>query len=59
MASLALRLAGGRALLKPEPLERLYRDARCGAVMLPWSVETCLDRLGRSGLADDDGGPPA
>jgi alkylation response protein AidB-like acyl-CoA dehydrogenase len=59
MASLALRLAGGRALLKPEPLERLYRDARCGAVMLPWSVETCLERLGRSGLADDDTGAPA
>jgi alkylation response protein AidB-like acyl-CoA dehydrogenase len=57
MASLGLRLAGGRALLKPEPLERLYRDARCGAVMLPWSVEVCLERLGRSGLVPDEGAP--
>jgi alkylation response protein AidB-like acyl-CoA dehydrogenase len=54
MASLGLCLAGGRALLKPEPLERLYRDARCGAVMLPWSVEVCLERLGRSGLATEE-----
>jgi alkylation response protein AidB-like acyl-CoA dehydrogenase len=57
MASLALRVGGGRSLLKPEPLERLYRDARCGAVMLPWSVEVCLERLGGFGLVD--GGPPA
>ena len=51
MAATALRVAGGRALLKPEPLERLYRDARCGAVMLPWSVEACLERLGRFALS--------
>lgn len=57
MASLAMRVGGGRALLKPEPLERLYRDARCGATMLPWSVEVCLERLGRHGFADDDGVP--
>jgi alkylation response protein AidB-like acyl-CoA dehydrogenase len=57
MASLALRVGGGRALLKPEPLERLYRDARCGATMLPWSVEVCLERLGRAGLVEDSEGP--
>jgi alkylation response protein AidB-like acyl-CoA dehydrogenase len=57
MASLALRVCGGRALLKPEPLERLYRDARCGATMLPWSVEVCLDQLGGFGLVEE--GPPA
>jgi alkylation response protein AidB-like acyl-CoA dehydrogenase len=57
MASLALRVGGGRALLKPEPLERLYRDARCGATMLPWSVEVCLERLGRAGLVDDTEAP--
>jgi alkylation response protein AidB-like acyl-CoA dehydrogenase len=57
MASLALRVGGGRALLKPEPLERLYRDARCGATMLPWSVEVCLERLGRAGLVEDTGAP--
>jgi len=57
MASLALRVGGGRALLKPEPLERFYRDARCGATMLPWSVEVCLERLGRAGLVEDTGAP--
>ncbi len=57
IASLALRIGGGRSLLKPEPLERFYRDARCGAVMQPWSVEVCLERLGGFGLVD--GGPPA
>lgn len=50
IASLALRVCGGRSLLRPSRLERFYRDARCGATMLPWSVEVCLDRLGRAGL---------
>jgi alkylation response protein AidB-like acyl-CoA dehydrogenase len=59
VASTALRICGGRSLLKPQPLERLYRDARCGAVMLPWSVDACLERLGRSGLVDDSTEPPA
>ena len=60
LASLAVRVCGGRSLLRPQPLERLYRDARCGATMLPWSVEACLDRLGRAGLsADENGGPHA
>ena len=57
MASLALRVGGGRALLKPEPLERMYRDARCGATMLPWSVEVCLERLGRAGLVEGTEAP--
>ena len=50
IASLALRVCGGRSLLRPSRLEQFYRDARCGATMLPWSVEVCLDRLGRAGL---------
>lgn len=54
VASLAIRVCGGRSLLKPQALERIYRDARCGATMLPWSVETSLDRLGRAGLLDDE-----
>lgn len=53
VASMALRTCGGRSLLKTLPLERMYRDARCGATMLPWSVEVCLDRLGRFGLVED------
>ena len=53
VASLAVRVCGGRSLLRPSALERMYRDARCGATMLPWSVEVTLDRLGRAGLYDD------
>ncbi len=55
LASLAIRACGGRSLLRPLPLERLYRDARCGATMLPWSVEVCLERLGGYGLVEGDG----
>ncbi len=55
LASMAIRACGGRSVLRPQPLERLYRDARCGATMLPWSVEICLDRLGRYGLKRSDG----
>ena len=58
VASLAVRVCGGRSLLRPQPLERLYRDARCGATMLPWSVEACLERLGRAGLASTEAGEP-
>ena len=50
VAALAIRTCGGRSLLKDLPLERLYRDARCGSLMLPWTAELCLDRLGRECL---------
>jgi alkylation response protein AidB-like acyl-CoA dehydrogenase len=50
ICSLALRTCGGRGMLKSLPLERLYRDARCGSLMLPWTAELCLDRLGRECL---------
>jgi len=53
VAATAVRVCGGRSLLRPSALERMYRDARCGATMLPWSVEVTLDRLGRAGLYDD------
>ena len=49
-ASVALQVCGGRSMLRPSYLEQAYRDARCGAAMLPWSVEVCLERLGRTGL---------
>ncbi len=52
MASLALRTCGGRSLLRPGRLEQHYRDARCGATMLPWSTEELLLRLGRCDLYD-------
>src|SRR5438094_9869225 len=35
----AIRLCGGRGLLKRYPLERYARDARAGALMRPWTQE--------------------
>jgi alkylation response protein AidB-like acyl-CoA dehydrogenase len=52
LAALAVRTCGGQAMLKSLPLERLYRDSRCGALMLPWTAELCIDRLGRECLYD-------
>ncbi|HOM15439.1 MAG TPA: acyl-CoA dehydrogenase family protein [Rubrivivax sp.] len=50
VCALALRTCGGQAALKSLALERLFRDARCGSLMLPWTAELCLDRLGRECL---------
>ena len=50
LARLAIRTCGGQSMLKSLPLERLYRDSRCGSLMLPWTAELCLDRLGRECL---------
>ncbi len=50
LAQLAIRTCGGQSMLKTLPLERLYRDSRCGSLMLPWTAEICLDRIGRQGL---------
>ncbi len=47
---LAIRTCGGQSMLRNLPLERLYRDSRCGALMLPWTAELCLDRIGREAL---------
>ena len=47
---LAVRTCGGQSMLKTLPLERLYRDSRCGSLMLPWTAELCVDRLGRDAL---------
>jgi hypothetical protein len=46
---LAVRTCGGRSIMKSMPLERLYRDSRCGSLMLPWTAEICVERLGRDG----------
>ncbi len=48
VSSTAIRVCGGQAMLKHLPLERLYRDARLGSTMLPWSAEVCIERLGRA-----------
>ena len=50
IARLAIRTCGGQAMLKSLPLERIFRDSRCGALMLPWTAELCLDRIGREAL---------
>jgi alkylation response protein AidB-like acyl-CoA dehydrogenase len=59
LCRLAIRTCGGQAMLKSLPLERMYRDSRCGALMLPWTAELCMDRLGREALYEpgesDDG----
>jgi len=59
IAQLAVRTCGGQAMLRSLSLERLYRDSRCGALMLPWTAELCTDFLGRGvlyepGESDDD-----
>ena len=50
LCRLAIRTCGGHSMLKSLPLERLYRDSRCGALMLPWTAEICLERIGRESL---------
>ena len=50
LAQLAIRTCGGQSMLKTLPLERIYRDSRCGSLMLPWTAEICLDRIGREAL---------
>ncbi|MGZ4674825.1 MAG: acyl-CoA dehydrogenase family protein [Ilumatobacteraceae bacterium] len=52
VASTAIRVCGGQAMLKHLPLERMYRDARLGSLMLPWSAEVCMERLSRARLYD-------
>ena len=50
LAQLAIRTCGGQSMLKTLPIERIYRDSRCGSLMLPWTAEICLDRLGTGAL---------
>ncbi len=53
IAQLAIRTCGGQAMLERFPLARIYRDSRCGSLMLPWTAEICLDRLGRAALYEE------
>ena len=50
LAQLAIRTCGGQSMLRSLHLERIYRDSRCGSLMLPWTAELCLDMLGRGTL---------
>lgn len=50
IATAAIKVCGGQSMRRHLPPERMYRDARLGSLMLPWSAEVCLERLGQSGL---------
>lgn len=49
VTDIALRVCGGRGLLKDFPLERYYRDVRAGVVMFP-STDFLLLQIGRTEL---------
>jgi alkylation response protein AidB-like acyl-CoA dehydrogenase len=53
LARLAIRTCGGHSMLRSLPLERIYRDSRCGSLMAPWTAEICLERLGQGALYDE------
>ena len=62
IAQLAIRTCGGQSMLRSLSLERLYRDSRCGALMLPWTAELCQDMIGKAALyepGETDNGPNA
>ena len=48
----AIRICGERSIFKSLRLERLYRDSRCGSLMLPWTPDICVERLGSESLKD-------
>lgn len=50
ITQLAVRTCGGQAMLKSLSLERLYRDSRCGSLMLPWTAELCTEFIGKGAL---------
>lgn len=52
LCSEAIRVCGGRSIFNHLRLERLYRDSRCGSLMLPWTPDICIERLGRESLKD-------
>ena len=54
IAALAIRTCGGQSMLKSLPLERMYRDSRCGALMLPYTTEIMEDYLSVLTLYDLD-----
>ena len=46
----AIRVCGGRGLLKRYPLERYARDARAGALMRPWTQEIATQQAWEAAL---------
>jgi alkylation response protein AidB-like acyl-CoA dehydrogenase len=56
VAASMLEAAGTSAMRKGHPLERIYRDARCGSLQ-PATSDVCADWLGMASLGlDPDGG---
>ena len=53
IAAMAIRTCGGQSMLKSLPLERMYRDSRCGALMLPYTSEIMEDYLSVLTLYDE------
>jgi alkylation response protein AidB-like acyl-CoA dehydrogenase len=54
----AIRICGGRAMLKRFPLERYARDARAGAVMRPWTQDIATQQAWEVALGVGIGAPP-
>jgi alkylation response protein AidB-like acyl-CoA dehydrogenase len=52
VAASMLEAAGTSATRRGHPLERLYRDARCGSLQ-PATSDVCADWLGMSALGLD------
>ncbi|MCU1492040.1 MAG: Acyl-CoA dehydrogenase type 2 domain [Acidimicrobiaceae bacterium] len=52
VASSLLEAAGSSAMRRGHPLERLYRDARCGSLQ-PATSDVCADWLGLAALGRD------
>ncbi|MFM7655849.1 MAG: acyl-CoA dehydrogenase family protein [Paracoccaceae bacterium] len=54
IAAMAIRTGGGQSMLRSLPLERMYRDSRCGALMLPYTSEIMEDYIGVLALYEMD-----
>ena len=52
LTSQAIRMCGASSLAKRLPLERYYRDARCGGLM-PATSDECLSYLGKAAFGTD------
>jgi len=52
LASMAIRTCGGSTIARRLPLERYYRDARCGGLM-PATSDECLMYVGKAMLGID------
>jgi alkylation response protein AidB-like acyl-CoA dehydrogenase len=52
----AIRVCGGRAMLKRYPLERYARDARASALMRPWTQDIATQQTWEDALGLDHKG---